>query len=198
MYTDRKSAILDAFVNLVKRFGIDKTTMQDVAREVGISVGAIYKDFTNKDELIQVYINKMIQSITFDCYQVLEQDKDPKQMLHDLIITFIRKIGENVSRDRGFIQSLFGNLQIRQKKLQFDDVFDKELQVMVGKILEKGKNEGVFIVENIPETAEYFIIAFGVFPLKIVLVEEDLDELMEKVEKMFSFVIRAIEPEPGI
>ena len=48
MASKRKTAILQAFQNRVSRVGFDKTTMADVARDAGVSVGAIYKDFASK------------------------------------------------------------------------------------------------------------------------------------------------------
>ncbi|MGD8400339.1 MAG: TetR/AcrR family transcriptional regulator, partial [Bacillota bacterium] len=109
MLTDRKATILEAFMNLVRRFGIDKTTMQDVAREGGISVGVIYKDFANKDDLIDAYIKKIIQQVLYGCQQLVQQSKPAKELLHDLIIGFCKIIGEYVNQDRGFLQCIFGD-----------------------------------------------------------------------------------------
>lgn len=42
MSTDRREVILNAFIEIGRRKGLDNTTMKDIAKEVGISVGTIY------------------------------------------------------------------------------------------------------------------------------------------------------------
>ncbi|MBR8836942.1 MAG: TetR/AcrR family transcriptional regulator [Stigonema ocellatum SAG 48.90 = DSM 106950] len=48
----KKLAILAAAKSRFYRYGIQKTTMQEIARDVGLSVGTLYLYFKNKDEII--------------------------------------------------------------------------------------------------------------------------------------------------
>ena len=50
---DRKQRILDAAANLFVHYGYDKTTVSDIAREAGVSKGAIYLHFTSKEDLFE-------------------------------------------------------------------------------------------------------------------------------------------------
>ncbi len=54
--TDRANRILDAAAALVLHYGLDKTTVDDIAREAGISKGAIYLHFKSKDDLMEALI----------------------------------------------------------------------------------------------------------------------------------------------
>jgi AcrR family transcriptional regulator len=49
---ERKSIILDAFERCIVRAGFHRTTMQDVAREAGMSAGNLYRYFISKDQLV--------------------------------------------------------------------------------------------------------------------------------------------------
>lgn len=53
---EREQRILDASANLFVHYGYDKTTVSDIAREAGISKGAIYLHFKSKDELLEALI----------------------------------------------------------------------------------------------------------------------------------------------
>lgn len=53
---DRREQILDAASALIIRQGYDKTSMIDVAREVGISRGTVYLYFASKDQLFEALI----------------------------------------------------------------------------------------------------------------------------------------------
>lgn len=197
MITERKMAIIEAFKNLVRRFGVDKTTMQDVAREVGISVGLIYKDFINKDDLIDAYIRKIVDQIIFECRRLGEQNKPPKELLHDVLIGFCEQLGEHISQDRGFFQCIFGNIQVgqlRQKTARYKDAFTPIWQNIIINILEKGQAEGVFRPDDSSNVACCLMDAFGFFAAELAIInEKQPEEILPQAERMFNFIIRAIE-----
>lgn len=53
---EREQRILDAAANLFVHYGYDKTAVSDIAREAGISKGAIYLHFKSKDDLLETLI----------------------------------------------------------------------------------------------------------------------------------------------
>jgi len=50
---EREQRILDAAADLFVHYGYDKTTVDDIAREAGVSKGAIYLHFKSKDALFE-------------------------------------------------------------------------------------------------------------------------------------------------
>lgn len=73
---ERQNRILDAASQLMIRYGYDKTTVEDVAREAGVSKGAIYLHFRSKEALFEALILR-------EGYRVLEDvlarmDADPE------------------------------------------------------------------------------------------------------------------------
>ncbi|BCD61666.1 transcriptional regulator, TetR family [Nitratiruptor sp. YY08-26] len=57
----KKEILLEAISNLFEEQGFADLKMQDIAKHLGISVGAIYKIFTSKDDLILAYIQFQIE-----------------------------------------------------------------------------------------------------------------------------------------
>ena len=53
---DRSRQILDALAALIIRQGYDKTSMIDVAQEVGVSRGTVYLYFANKERLFEALV----------------------------------------------------------------------------------------------------------------------------------------------
>lgn len=49
---ERQALILDAFERCIVRSGFHRTTMQDVAREAGMSAGNLYRYFVSKEQLV--------------------------------------------------------------------------------------------------------------------------------------------------
>lgn len=56
----REQRILDATAALIMRQGYDKTTMSDVADEVGVSRGIIYLHFDTKEKLFEALIQREV------------------------------------------------------------------------------------------------------------------------------------------
>ncbi|HEY8464356.1 MAG TPA: TetR/AcrR family transcriptional regulator [Bacillota bacterium] len=196
MATDRKGVILDAFRNLVRRFGVDKTTMQDVAREAGISVGVIYKDFINKDDLVEAYIHKLVDQIINECQRLAEQPKPPRELLHDVLIGFCSLLGEHVSQDRGFFQCIFGNVQVgqfRQQTMKYEGAFGPRLKTIIVNILRQGQAAGAFELDDIEEDAVCLLNSFAFFVFDLVLNAQKPEIILPKAERMFCFVIKAID-----
>jgi AcrR family transcriptional regulator len=54
---DRRERLLKSAASLFCRWGFDKTSMDDIARETGISKGAVYLEFPNKDALFKAVVH---------------------------------------------------------------------------------------------------------------------------------------------
>ena len=59
--TEREQRILDAAANLFIHYGFDKTAISDIARDAGVSQGAIYLHFANKEDLLEHLILREMQ-----------------------------------------------------------------------------------------------------------------------------------------
>ena len=57
----KSELILDAVSDYFDRVGYSQPTMQEIAKELGISVGALYKLFPSKDALFFAYVRHQIQ-----------------------------------------------------------------------------------------------------------------------------------------
>ena len=52
----RPLRVLEATSRIMVRYGFDKTTMQDIAREAGVSKGALYLEWSSKEDLFEALI----------------------------------------------------------------------------------------------------------------------------------------------
>lgn len=59
--TDRRQQILDAAQRCFKIHGFHRTTLRDIAREFGMSVGHIYNYFSNKEAIIEALVETQTQ-----------------------------------------------------------------------------------------------------------------------------------------
>lgn len=87
---NRREKILNTFISLVERYGINKTTMHDIAKESGISVGTIYNDFANKQDLIYAFWQRVENQCIHHLDELVVQSLSAEQLLRFVIIKYIR------------------------------------------------------------------------------------------------------------
>ena len=64
----------DAAIRLGVRDGIDGASIRTIAREVGITEGAVYKHFANKDELIREAYTSVVEEMARDKSVLVKTD----------------------------------------------------------------------------------------------------------------------------
>lgn len=72
--SQREGRILDAAAELIAHYGYDKTTMDDIAREAGISKGAIYLHFKSKEALFEALLLRASDAISERFLELIDAD----------------------------------------------------------------------------------------------------------------------------
>ncbi len=70
----RSALILKTASRLMAHYGFDKTTMEDIAREAGVSKGALYLLWSSKDQLFEALLGYEMQRLLDDLQARIEQD----------------------------------------------------------------------------------------------------------------------------
>jgi AcrR family transcriptional regulator len=92
----RRQQILDAARTCFLREGFHTTSMQDVIAEAGLSVGAVYRYFGSKTEIINAIADQTANETTAALAQIAG---DPKQGLCDVMDKALDLIEANVGPD---------------------------------------------------------------------------------------------------
>jgi AcrR family transcriptional regulator len=71
---EREKRILIAAAKLIEHYGFDKTTMDEIAQEAGVSKGAIYLHFKSKDDLFEALILSESDTLLERYYALLDAD----------------------------------------------------------------------------------------------------------------------------
>ena len=82
---ERKNQIVRATVDCIARFGYHNFSMQDIAKEAGVSKGIIHYYFLNKDDLMLSVLEKVVKDIGGDLHSNIETVEDPIEKLKILI-----------------------------------------------------------------------------------------------------------------
>lgn len=90
MSVDRKQMIVDAAAKSFSMFGYKATTMDQVARIANVGKGTIYTFFTNKEELFQEIMNRLI----LEMKKVAEQALQPNRKFFDNLNAVLEQLLE--------------------------------------------------------------------------------------------------------
>lgn len=71
---EREARILTAAATLIVRFGYDKTTVSEIAREAGVSKGAIYLHFESKEDLFEALLEREVTAHSKRWFELTERD----------------------------------------------------------------------------------------------------------------------------
>lgn len=183
----QKSKVLKAALDLFSSKGYSGTKMSDIARDVGISVGALYLRFKSKEELCL----ELIKDQTKDFGERTKNlpDKDPLKALNAYITLNL----EYASKKRQLI-SMF----IREHKLPFihplrKNFFKSQLKI-IKDILATGAKNGIFGSMNIEDKAlMIFACIRGSILLKLIFGIGDAKALSNS---LFKLIINGIRRHP--
>ena len=89
---ERREQIVRAAVKLFSEQGYFVTTIQQIAREAGISVGLVYQYFREKDDVLFLSLQNVLETYEREIPQALEGLEQPLERLRAALATYCRVV----------------------------------------------------------------------------------------------------------
>jgi AcrR family transcriptional regulator len=80
-----RKMLLDAALNVFSRKGYAQTTLEEVAKEAGVTRGAIYWHFSNKFEMFYAVLQELYKKADARVKKIINSDQRPLSKLHHLM-----------------------------------------------------------------------------------------------------------------
>ncbi len=147
---EKKEAILARAIERFSHYGFHKTTMQEIADDLGLSKALLYYYFPGKDELIAEVVRRIIALFEEEFEQFFKKEKNVRKNFYRLL-----------EKRREYVQKYF-HIGIEDQPLvpAFSPVLFELIselwrneEALFARVLEKGVQHGQFELDNIPETA---------------------------------------------
>ena len=137
---DDQTKIIEQIEDKLFKEGFYKTTMDDVASELGMSKKTIYKFFPSKDELVMAIAKHFMNGMKTKILPALSSDKNAIEKLAELI-NILAKASDKISPKRmdeirRYFPNLWNEIDSFRTKMMFGNIT---------KVIEQGKKEGLFI-----------------------------------------------------
>lgn len=136
---ENKEKIISGAADLFMRYGVRSVTMDDVARDLGMSKKTVYQSFSNKDELISEVARAHIELEKADFGKIHEEASDSIDELHKITYC-MRHAMDNMNPSLLYdLQKYHPNAWGLFLEFKFDFI-----QSMVRENIEKGIEEGYY------------------------------------------------------
>ncbi len=172
-----RNKILDAAQGVFTKYGFGKTTMEDIASEMGKGKSTIYYYYPSKEEIFQAVIEKEILALKTKILDEVSRKKDPREKLKVYVVgrmqglkglkNLYNVLRNEISSQRDFVE------QTRQQT-------DREEINIVASILSNGVEEGIFHLGDILLTSMVIVTALKGMEIPLVIAETGGDSLLEQ------------------
>ena len=181
---EKKEQIMQVAFNTIKKYGIKRVTLEDIAHASGMAKTSIYYYYPSKNALITATITHFSNIILDQIELVVKSKQSPEQKL----ISSWKIIFSNI-KESGYLLNMDNNTMTQMVSLARDLInkFQQQYQILTRKILLEGKKSGVFQVDNIDLWALF--LSVGLLGL---IENENTQEQILKDDKIVEKVSRLL------
>lgn len=155
----RKQEILYGALRVFSKKGYDKTSISDIAKEIGISQGLCYRYYKSKEEIydgaLEEYANFIVEK-KIESYRSLSENnlKQNVILLSGIFLNYI-----NIEKEKEDLYTLFHSDGNEKMHDQLILKIGQNLLPFITEVLKDAKSKGEVIISD-PETTAHFLI-FG-------------------------------------
>lgn len=193
---DKASQILEAAQKRFGLYGLEKTSMREIAEDLNLTKGSLYYYFPDKEHLYMAVIEKEQNQFISSLGETLSAENEAEEILKKYVVARIHyfRLLLNLSRLRvdAFkgLRPVFQDSWIRFNELEIN---------LISKILSKGAEQGRFFIENIEATSRLYLDVLRGLRQTILsnkemmyINEEEYGILVEKAERFTGLFIRSL------
>lgn len=149
---ERRTQIIEAALRVFTRMGYQQARMDDIVEESGLSKGALYWYFRNKEDIVIASLNYLLENELQELYKLAQEPGSAESLLRKAIEFIIRDM-ENYEP---FIPLVVEFLAMSQhsKKIQtlFNSNYKKFIQGLIP-LIQHGIDQGEFVGANAADMA---------------------------------------------
>ncbi len=187
---EKRDHILSIAQKIISKFGIQKTTMDDIAKKARIGKATLYYYFKNKEDIFREVIQKESKILKEKIEEELRKVNTPQEKIGAYILTRMKTI-KNLSN---YYETLITNDYFEHYKFIEDerkDFTNYEIDLFEN-ILIDGISTNDFEVENIKDTARMMIIAMKGIEIPVIIEDSGI-ELEKGISLLLNILLKGIE-----
>jgi AcrR family transcriptional regulator len=193
---EARERVLDAAAACFLRFGLAKTTMEDVAQAAGVSRATVYRQFRNRDDLLRAVVTRESSRLAAEAERYRRHFDDVGSWLVEGLLFALREAPR-----RPLLAMLFDPENVgRASRLvlgseQFFEIGNQVLRPMFEPARERGLLREGIRLELCMEWVLRTLVSYLTVPSRLASSEDDLRNLLRMM--ILPAVLKSPAPEPA-
>ena len=188
---ERKEEILKAASSVFQRYGLAKTTLEDIANRCGVKKTGLYYYFKNKEEILQMMFNTDLEIIKNNIKNAVEAKTTPQEKIRAYMLERLNSIKEQ-KKYFNMIQKDDLPLKHKQMAQELKKRFNNFEMELLTEIISDGVKSNIFNVNSI-ESLIYIITGTTIgLSYKLVINNQDFD-ITPKIDNIIEIILKGIE-----
>jgi AcrR family transcriptional regulator len=182
--------ILEATEDVLRRFGLTKATVVDVARALDVSHGSVYRHFPSKQSLRQAVAKRWLDRVNAPLQKVAEGSGPAPAKLERWLRTMISIKHKKVCEDPEMFATY---LTLAQEACEVVKAHKDGLVDQIAHILSEGVKQGVFQVSDLKTSARALFDATSRFHHPAHSDEWSDPQLGARIDALLALLMRGLE-----
>lgn len=175
-----KAAILQAAERVFQKWGLNKTTMEDIAKEAGKGKSTLYYYYKSKEEIFETVIMTLFNEILIKAKKMIQGVNSPKDQLKKYVITTLTEM-----KNKALVYSIVRN-EMQGNKALIDKIknkFEITEKNFIKDILMQGlqSNEFNFTKDELDSAAKTIVCIIHALYMYLFLDDNDNIDINQKI-----------------
>ena len=182
--------ILEATEEVLRRYGLAKATVVDVARALDVSHGSVYRHFPSKASLREAVAKRWLDRVNAPLQKIAESSTPPRARLERWLRTMIAIKHKKVAEDPEMFETY---LMLAQEACKVVRAHKDSLVDQIAHILSDGVKQGAFQIDEVKTSARAVFDATVRFHHPAHSDEWRDPQLAVRIDAMLALLLRGLE-----
>ncbi len=185
---EKKEKIISAATSLFSRFGLEKTTMEDIAKAAKKGKSSLYYYFKSKEEVFAEVIKKEIAGLKTAIIEAIEIEDDPYNKFRKFVDSRLNYLNEKADQYTNVKDEHLKHYEFVENLTA--DYSNWEIST-IKNIVEYGRDKGLFEVTDLDSISQalFFALKGLEYPWAINLTRKEIEK---SVEALVDVLLRGI------
>ncbi|RKZ70931.1 MAG: hypothetical protein DRQ48_05135 [Gammaproteobacteria bacterium] len=187
---DISSQIVEAAHNRFRHYGYGKTTMAEIAADIGMSAANLYRYFKNKQDIIAECANRsMCERLDRLRVAIRKPELSAIERLKAYVLTDL-VISQEMAENDEKINELVNNITLQRPDMVYSKI--EAENAVIEEILSYGNETGEFAIDDISNTANTIHMSLVIFNVPTFMSLYSLEEFGEKAVSVIELIVSGL------
>ncbi len=186
---ETKDNIIITAQKLFARFGLNKTSVDEIAKITHVAKGTIYHYFKSKEEIFEEVINKEELFLKYEIRKSMAVVNSPQEKLRIYVLTRFKFLKSMENYYSALKDDYLKHYTFIEKIRRQNHLYELEI---ISSILKQGCDDEIFSIENIDFTALAILISLKGLEHYWVI-ESTIEEIEGKLTVLLRVLFKGIE-----